>query len=315
MSSDDFTMKTFAALKMKASILFFQSVILVTLAAAFSTTPGAGNGIGIDNVKPRQFIELTNPFDTNQNTIIDRLPASFIRTWPTWVLEEDGELVRIPDEETEDGFLTPSSIDELWQPVDLKRPQMKLALGFHVRSGVIRHVMPALDVSFDGSHRNRGMCSVPRAHKWMDFSSMFSDDWERFKMRLSSRKQGEREQWESLSTSKEDSLVKAVERATICLAEAAPVEMGEGSHILHVILKDADSVEAPMSSHDLRVTLIAELDDNDEGNEAGVLQVAVAATMAGSDSQYLPEAYKPLYNDETLRNPRFNEFMERKQAT
>jgi hypothetical protein len=269
----------------------------------------------VQNVEPRQFVALTKPFDNDRNSLADRLPASFIRNWPTWVLEENGNLVRIPDEENEDGFVTPSSIDELWLPIDLKRPQMKLALGFHVRGGVIRHVMPAVDVSYDGEHRNRGMCSVPRAHTWMDFSTMFSDDWDHFKMSLSSRKQGDDGGWEKLASSPKESLVKAVERAIVCLAENAPDEMGERSHILHVVLDDADLVETPMSSHDLRVTLIEEaLDYDDTGSEAGLLQVTVAATMAGSDSEFLPEAYKALYNDERLRNPRFAKFKERKEV-
>lgn len=294
--------------------VFLRLTLFVTQVSAFSTTSSGNNDA--PDVQPRQFVELTKPFDDNRSAIVsDRLPASFIHNWPTWVLEEGGTLVRIPDQESDDGFVAPSSIDELWQPVDLKRPQMKLALGFHVRSGVIRHVMPALDVSYDGSHRNRGMCSVPRAHTWMDFSTMFSDDWEHFEMQLSSRKQAEGEKWETLAFSTVDALGKAVERATMCLAESAPDEMGEGSHILHVVLEDSKVVETPKSSHDLRVTLTEDAfaDDSGEGGKAGILQVAVAATMAGSDSQYLPEVYKSLYNDETLRNPRFAKFKERKE--
>lgn len=298
--------------------------LLVTLSAAFSTTPGSSiDGTGQDaSVEPRQFVELTKPFDNNRiGAVKDRLPASFIQSWPTWILEEDGTLVRIPDEDSGnegEGFVTPFSIDELWQPVDLIRPHMKLALGFHVRSGVIRHVMPAVDMSYDGRHRNRGMCSVPRAHTWMDFSTMFSDDWDHFRMILSARKQGEEGSWEMLTTSEENALVQAVERATVCLAESAPDELGEGSHIIHVILENSDLVESPMSSYDLQVVLIENaLDDEQqgEGEEAGLLQVAVAATMAGSESQYLPDAYKPLYSNQALRNPRFVQFKERKEGS
>jgi hypothetical protein len=282
-----------------------------TLVTALSTSPGMGDEARRKCGMPRQFVELTNG-----ESLSDRLPASFIRNWPTWVLEENGNLVRIPDEEDNGGFVSPSSIDELWQPIDLKRPQMKLALGFHVRSGVIRHVMPAVDVSYDGSHRNRGMCSVPRAHTWMDFSTLFSNDFEDFQMMLSSRKQGEEDEdkWEKLTCSTESSLGKAVERATFCLAESAPNELGEGSHILHVVLEDSVAVETPMTSHDLRVTLTDETFEGDgsEGVELGVLEVAVAATMAGSESQYLPDAYQPLYSDEKLRNPRFARFKERR---
>jgi hypothetical protein len=281
-----------------------QFALFSTLATAFSLSP-TGEETKRKSTKPRQFVELTN-----RDSVSDRLPASLIRNWPTWVLEENGNLVRIPDEENEGGFVSPSSIDELWQPIDLKRPKMKLALGFHVRSGVIRHVMPAVDVSYDGSHRNRGMCSVPRAGTWMDFTTLFSHDWEHFEMKLSTRKHGEGGNWDKLASSNEKSLQKAVERATLCLAESAPDVMGKGSHILHVVLEDSIALETRKTSHDLRVTLTNDTSEGDysEQVQVGVLEVAVAATMAGSESQYLPDAYQSLYSDETLRNPRFAKF-------
>lgn len=76
-------------------------------------------------VMPRQFIQLTNPIGGVEQS----LPASFVQNWPTWVLNKDGCLHKIPDDE---GFVSPASIDELWQPVDLKRPELRLALGFHM---------------------------------------------------------------------------------------------------------------------------------------------------------------------------------------
>jgi hypothetical protein len=74
----------------------------------------------------RGFIQLTNPIDT---TLEQSIPASFVSNWPTWVLDEDGILSKIPDD---DGFVSPASIDEVWQPMDLKRPELRLALGIHV---------------------------------------------------------------------------------------------------------------------------------------------------------------------------------------
>jgi hypothetical protein len=76
----------------------------------------------------RQFIELNNPTRSaalQQN----RLPASFVETWPTWTLEMDGTITKIPDS---DGFVPPTSIDVLWQPIDLKTPELRLSVGIHV---------------------------------------------------------------------------------------------------------------------------------------------------------------------------------------
>ncbi|KAL3902975.1 MAG: hypothetical protein SGILL_010624 [Bacillariaceae sp.] len=277
-------------------------------AAALTASPTGS----APDVQPRSFIELIKPFE-GKLTVPDRLPASFIQSWPTWVLEENGDLSRIPDEESGKGYVTPASIDELWQPIDLKRPDLQLALGFHVRAGEIRHVMPAVDVSYNGSHRNRGMCSVPRAYAWMDFGSIFSDEWDRFELKMLSRKQGEEGEWGELIASSQDSMAKAVEKVTMALADA-PGDMESGSHIIHVVLESLDSVETPSSSHDLRVTLSEDSPDlTDDERQTGVLQVAISTTMSGSDSEYLPEVYKPLYKDESLRNPLYAKYKERQE--
>lgn len=88
--------------------------------SALSSSPQA------PDVLNRQFIQLSNPIKTN---VQQSLPVSFIQDWPTWVLDTDGELSRIPDS---DGFVQPTSVDEIWHPVDLKRPLVKLAMGLHV---------------------------------------------------------------------------------------------------------------------------------------------------------------------------------------
>jgi hypothetical protein len=74
----------------------------------------------------RQFIELSNPIGSATE---QKLPASFVKNWPTWILDTDGNLSKIPDNE---GFVPPASIDELWQPIDLKLPDARLAIGLHV---------------------------------------------------------------------------------------------------------------------------------------------------------------------------------------
>lgn len=79
------------------------------------------------DIVPRAFIDLVNPID--MEAAPQKLPASMVAYWPTWVLDKDGKMVHIPDS---DGFVSPSSIDELWQPIDLQYPEMRLAVGLHV---------------------------------------------------------------------------------------------------------------------------------------------------------------------------------------
>eukprot|EP00529_Nitzschia_sp_RCC80_P031566 CAMPEP_0113519710 /NCGR_PEP_ID=MMETSP0014_2-20120614/43681_1 /TAXON_ID=2857 /ORGANISM="Nitzschia sp." /LENGTH=369 /DNA_ID=CAMNT_0000417479 /DNA_START=129 /DNA_END=1235 /DNA_ORIENTATION=+ /assembly_acc=CAM_ASM_000159 len=222
----------------------------------------SGGGDSKISVDPRQFVQLTNPLDgmmledddnivgregggtgrilDNDNVALSsvgsKLPASFITSWSTFVLETDGTWNKIPDatstvsstisgeldnskssiearieEQFPTGHVNPSSIDELWSPIDLKRPQMRLALAAHVRQGVIRHIMPAVDVGYlsssnsnsnsndDGdnnsgtksssvvTYRNRGMCSVPRSHTWMEFLGRYG----RFKLIASMKRNGQ----------------------------------------------------------------------------------------------------------------------------
>jgi hypothetical protein len=104
--------------------------LLFSALANYLFTHSLVHGLSSPGARPeieyRQFIQLTNPINTR---IQQSIPVSFVRDWPTWVLDEDGILSKIPDD---DGFVPPTSVDEVWHPVDLKRPGLKLALGLHV---------------------------------------------------------------------------------------------------------------------------------------------------------------------------------------
>jgi hypothetical protein len=106
-------------LKMRSLWLSFLVVNSISLANSLSSPSPP-------EIEPRQFIQLTNPINTR---VQQSIPASFVGDWPTWVLDEEGNISKIPDDE---GFVSPTSIDELWHPVDLVLPTLKLALGLHV---------------------------------------------------------------------------------------------------------------------------------------------------------------------------------------
>ena len=312
------------------SITMLRPIFLLTLlgtidpTVAFSSTGNSSTGGpvsgGLDeessgpDVVSRPFVEITNLGSK------ESLPASFIQRWPNWSLETDGSLSRIPDEETENGFVTPTSVEELYQPVDLIRPEMKLALGIHVRSGQIRHVMPSLDVSYgNGMHRNRGLCSVPLAYTWVDFGYLNSlADFSSYEFRVSSKKhvsseEIDPEEWNRIFSLPGDAINTALERAIVCLAEIDSDELGSGSHIVHVALDDSEVAEIPKTKNVLQATLVEVGDEGEEDIDIGILEVAVVATMSGSDSEYLPDVYKPLFSDESLRNPLYAKFKKRKE--
>jgi hypothetical protein len=105
--------------------MIFRAVLIILVSSHLCLVSNALSSPTAPEIVPRDFIQLTNPIDASQ----DRLPASWVQSWPTWILDNDGKLSKIPDS---DGFVAPSCIDELWQPVDLKQPELRLALGLHV---------------------------------------------------------------------------------------------------------------------------------------------------------------------------------------
>jgi hypothetical protein len=173
--------------------------------------------------------------------------------------------------------------------------------------------MPAVDLAFDGRvHRNRGMCSVPRAHSWIDFS-LSLDEWENFKIVLSSKEKDESD-WTKLAVSSPNSISGAIERAVLFLSETAPDALGVGSHILNVILTiDGDDLALECPRNEMRVLMDDDDFIDDPEAASGVLEVAISSSIAGSESEYLPYAYKPLYENESLRNPLYAKFKKRQE--
>jgi hypothetical protein len=295
-------------------MLIFPALLYLFLAMLFSASIITGSDALSLSSEGRQFIEISNPLHS-ANRPNDRLPVSFVADWPTWVLEQnDGQkLTKIPAD-TEDGFVSPTSVDELWLPVDLKQPQCKLALGLHVRDGVIRHILPAVDLSYDGQHRNRGLCSVPRAYNWIDFPSLMmaaltADGGVMRDCSLLLQTKGEDdEEWRTMIevNSIEDSVNSAIQ----ALAGQPPKELGDGSSLIHVVCEGSGAVECPKPGCELRSVLLLEKEGMD-GCSIGALHVQIKKTAAGSDSEFLPDVYKPLFGDKSLRRPSFIETKKR----
>lgn len=252
--------------------------------------------------------------DPSDETKVDFLPASVVNGWSTWVLSEDKDrianFVKIPDDS--DGYINAISQSELWQSVDLKYPNSRLALGLHVRNGQLRHLFPALDVFFgheSGVHRNRGLNTVPRANTWLsihDITALSS-----FYLEMSSRdlKRGE-QQWTLISSSRP--IKEALEFAIYSLAESPPNELGSGSHIIHVLLSDQQIVLCPKVGNEILATLQAPR-KQDGDHSIGTLNVKVSATQAGSKSNFLPKEYKKLYDNQDYQRAEYFEFRQRQE--
>jgi hypothetical protein len=216
------------------------------------------------------------------------------------------------------GFANPVSIDVLWQAADLRAPECRLAVGLHVRHGVIRHVLPALNLFYNADnnhhHRNRGLCTVPRAHQWMDFGAYLAG-FGKQSLRLQTRRKNnddDDEEWQTMLQL--ESIADTVNKAITALAEEPPTALGDGCCIVHVVWAEStDRIECPTTSGSEIRLLLSENDDDDDDTVVGTLHVRVETTAAGSESEYLPDAYKPLFGDVSFRRAAYTEAKRRLQ--
>jgi hypothetical protein len=255
---------------------------------------------------PRQFIDIVNPLGRHQ----ERLPASLIQEWPTWTWSPETSVSptkwRKIKSSDDPGMVNPFSIDYLWQAVDLNPPECTLALAMHCRNGVPRHLMPAIDVAYgaDRRHRNRGVHTSPRAWTWFDFNSYVAGTRKcRLELRtldpaLPGRKPVTLQTFDGV-----DSLVDSM---LLALSDNPPEEVGTGSVIVQATTTGFPaSFALPRHNQVLSAVLV-------EDNESliGSLDVLIEAVSAGSRSEYLPDAYRPLFQDEI--RPEYDQFQERK---
>lgn len=85
------------------------------------------------------------------------------------------------------------------------------------------------------------------------------------------------------------------------LADDPPEELGDGSSVVHILLGGEAPVTCPKPGSAMRVLL------EEDGETVGTLQIKILQIAAGSKSEYLPEAYKPLFQDESLQRAAFVE--------
>ncbi|KAL3943674.1 MAG: hypothetical protein SGBAC_002254 [Bacillariaceae sp.] len=145
---------------------------------------------------------------------------------------------------------------------------------------------------------------------------MSLDEWEHYNIVLSGKDRKGDNSWEILKVSSKGEISRAIERAILYLCEDAPNEMGTGSLILHVILDDESDVKNQLNCprHALRAIMDDEEVLSSAAEEAsGVLDVVVSSTLAGSESEYLPDAYRPLFDDTALQNPLYTKYKQRKK--
>lgn len=112
----------------------------------------------------------------------------------------------------------------------------------------------------------------------------------------------------------------ALETFMYKLAESPPSELGEGSHIIHVPLKEVDPdgtlLACPKVGQEVRVILrpSSPLDTATTINrKPGILNVKVKAAQAGSNSEHSTSAYAELFQNPKWQRPEYAEFQKKKE--
>ena len=118
------------------------------------------------------------------------LPIAHCSSWPVWTCElgaRNGQILVPVDNDSEEGWVNPTSFDSLFYPSDLPLPLARPSLGIVMANGSPRYLMPSVVLSLETPSkvwRNRGLSSIPRARAWIDMFSAFASPIER--LRLSS---------------------------------------------------------------------------------------------------------------------------------
>jgi len=254
------------------------------------------------------------------------LPMSMVDHFPVW-LYQDSELHQIynNDDPPQGGWVDPISWGELWLPEDLPLPVMRPAVAAIVRDGVVRYLMPGLDVSIQAGGKlwwNRGMCSFPLASKWADVGACdlarlrlaaYSQSGykEAEKSTITMKEEGEPEEedevtaWEKLWQAPASDAITSL---VMLLADEGGSEIGHGFHIVVVPAEGEQLRQAPDAGTRLKVLLTdsplepltqgVEGEEGDFDHEGAEMDILCRRVVAGGSSQYLPEVYKQLYGVE-----------------
>ena len=217
----------------------------------------------------------------------------------------------------QEGWVNPTTTSELFWPLDVKL-QARPTLNVMFKQGVLSYASPGLDVRVphnDGSWRNYGMNSQPIAKQWTSLEIAMEQLFhvESFIV------QNESTVGDIKYTTLFDSLdiKSAMQKVATFIGELDSLSpLNSGFHIVSFPLIDRfTDLPCPPSTDDekkieseeiYKIVMLgtsepfgSKLLDMDENiltmSSTAVLEVVVARTMSGKDSEYLPEVYKPLY--------------------
>jgi hypothetical protein len=232
-----------------------------------------------------------------------------------------------------EGWINPTSYDTLYLPSDLPTPTARMALGVVMANGSPRYLMPSMVLTLETPGqvwRNRGLCSLPRARCWVDAFAPFALSVDALKLasfgqfaadvRFLEDQDGSAA-WQPLDAGEARSMMRPVESALYSIAPTYDLfqqrvlkdfdnpqfaEVRTGYHFVDIPLVNVPPIRLPTSRR-IRQFLtdfdeprrLLELEDPTalDSEPCGETFINVVKVSAGGESPYLPDVYRPLYEE------------------
>ena len=259
------------------------------------------------------------------------LPLAAPKSWRIWTLSDEEGLNEVETERFDGlSWVNPTSFSELFLPADLSPPKMVPALGIGIANGALRYVMPSVILTLATparEWRNRGICSLPRAHAWIDLFSSFSPKYLR-KLQLNLygklaadvrflEDQDGSFAWEEVVQVSGDSIYAAYEAFNTQFNDpnnSNPMyeELRQGYHFVDIALQTGNNSPVPLrlprfalkgilsDFSDPKGIIGMEDDTSLDSEPCAELTVEHKAVAAGGASKFLPEVYRDLFEEGNL---------------
>lgn len=106
------------------------------------------------------------------------LPQAQALNWPAWTYDiTESTLSEVEsDGDNSNGWINPTTFDEIYFPRDLPLPRCQPCLSILIANNSPRYLMPGVVMTLetpDKLWRNRGMKSLPRSNAWIDLFTAF----------------------------------------------------------------------------------------------------------------------------------------------
>ncbi len=265
---------------------------------------------------------------------VESLPGMYVNSFRRWIAEEEKEddnaamnscasnTIKIEPIvgagiSIDEGWVNPTSAADLFWPLDIKL-QVRPTLNVMLKQGVLSYASPGLDVRVPhdgGSWRNYGMNSQPIARQWTSLEIAMEQMFHVESFIIEKDSTASDIKYTTLFDSME--IKNALQKVATFIGEIDSLSpLNSGFHVVSFPLIDKFSdLPCPSSTDDedkieseeiYKIVMLgtsepfgSKLLDMDEDilamSSTSALEVVVARTIAGKDSEYLPQVYKPLY--------------------